>query len=221
MIKITFFASCLIALISCNSKPAVEVNDLNDEVPSTPQENVEAMATDETHSRVIRQEDNLDKFIPTNYEILLKEAGDINLDGLEDLILVLKESNEDSRYEDTVNSPLRPVLLLIRDTSGKLQQAKRNDKTVYGIADGGMMGDPFNSITIKNGYFSFEHYGGSSWRWTHIITFKYDKTDNEWYLHKVGGDSFHTLETEKVETKVKSTKDFGKIKFEKFDIFKN
>lgn len=221
MIKITFFASCLIALISCNSKSSVEVNPFNDEVPAIQHEQVEEKTENESRSPITKQEDNLDKFIPANYEILLKEAGDINLDGLEDLILVLKESNEDSRYEDTVNSPLRPVLLLIRDTSGKLQQAKRNDKTVYGIADGGMMGDPFNSITIKNGYFSFEHYGGSSWRWTHIITFKYDKTDNEWYLHKVGGDSYHSSEPEKVETKVKSTKDFGKIKFEKFDIFKN
>ena len=220
MIKQTILCCALLSLLSCNSKPTANTNDLLEEknTASTETPVDQNLVEDIENPKV---EDNLSSFVPKNYEILLKEEGDINLDGLQDVILVLKQSYEDSRYEDTGESPQRPVLLLVRDSNGKLQQARRNDKTVYGIGDGGMMGDPFTSIAIKNGYFSFEHYGGSSWRWTHIVTYKYDKNENEWFLHKVGGDSFHASEPEKVETKVKSTKDFGKIKFEKFDIFKN
>ena len=81
------------------------------------------------------------------------------------------------------------------------------------------MGDPFMGIKIKNGYFSVEHYGGSSWRWTRIITYKYSKQDKEWFLHKDGSESFHASEPQKVETKIKTTKDFGQIKFEEFDIY--
>jgi hypothetical protein len=83
-----------------------------------------------------------------------------------------------------------------------------------------MMGDPFQEVVIKKGFFSIEHYGGSGWRWTRTITFKYTADDNNWYLFKDGGDSFHASDPEKVTTKIRTTKDFGKVRFDKFDIYK-
>ena len=90
--------------------------------------------------------------------------------------------------------------------------AKRNDKVAMRIDEGGVMGDPYTNMVFKNGYFSLEHNGGSNWRWSHIITFKFDTVNYDWYLHKIGGDSYHTYDIEKVETKVRSFKDFGKVK---------
>jgi hypothetical protein len=53
-------------------------------------------------------------------------------------------------------------------------------------------------------------------------TFKYLSTDSSWYLHKDGHKSFHAGdEPEKVETKIKTTRDFGKVPFDKFDIYKD
>lgn len=43
--------------------------------------------------------------------------------------------------------------------------------------------------------------------------------DSTWYLHKDGGNSFHATEPEKTTTKIRTTKDFGKVKFEEFDIY--
>lgn len=83
------------------------------------------------------------------------------------------------------------------------------------------MGDPFTGVTIKNGYFSVEHYGGSGWRWTRIVTFKYAPAEKNWFLFKDGGDSFHALDPEKVKTKISTVKNFGKVPFERFDIYKN
>jgi hypothetical protein len=34
-----------------------------------------------------------------------------------------------------------------------------------------------------------------------------------WTLHKVGGDSFHVVEPEKVQTTVKTKADFGEVPF--------
>ena len=82
------------------------------------------------------------------------------------------------------------------------------------------MGDPFVGITIKDGYFSVEHVGGSAWRWARIVTYKYSKDDKNWYLHKDRQESFHALDPKEVEARVLSTKDFGTKLFENFDIYK-
>ncbi|HRO75407.1 MAG TPA: hypothetical protein PLP27_04595 [Crocinitomicaceae bacterium] len=163
--------------------------------------------------------DELLEFIPTNYSILNNTSGDLNLDGINDCILVLKKNGEDTLSDVTENPERRPLLILLRDKNNKLKLAKRNDNTVLCVDCGGVLGDPFMGITIKNGYFSVEHYGGSAWRWTYIVTYKYSKEDNEWLLHKAGGDSYHTSEPNKVESSVRTTKDFGKVKFETFDIY--
>ena len=80
--------------------------------------------------------------------------------------------------------------------------------------------DPKQGVTIKNGYFSVEHYGGSGWRWTRIVTFKYSPADKNWFLHKDGGERFNAISKEEVKTTVKTVKNFGKVPFQKFDIYK-
>jgi len=163
--------------------------------------------------------DELSVFVPEHYSILDTAAGDLNLDKKDDLILVLKRNGEDTLVN--TGEPDRPLLILIRDNHNRLQQVRRNDNTVYCIGCGGIMGDPYVGIVIRNGYFSVEHYGGSAWRWTRIITYKYVAADQEWYLHKDGSESFHASEPDKIKTTIRTTRDFGNIKFEDFDIYED
>lgn len=161
----------------------------------------------------------LHKFILPNYELMDTLSGDLNLDGRMDYLLVLKQQGEaDAAADLQIN---RPLLLLIADENNQLQLARRNDQTVYCMQCGGMMGDPYNGLAIKDGYFSIQHYGGSAWRWTRIITYKYDQKSKEWYLHKDGSESFHASDPENVTEAIKTTKDFGQVKFEAFDIYKD
>ena len=220
MTKLTtnIFICLLLTLLSCNQ--------------SQRQENITAITTDtltssdsplkrESFKQVV---DNLPsellEFVPSNYSVLDTLSGDLNLDEINDYILVLKKNGEDTLSNVIDNPERRPLLILLRDKNNKLKFAKRNDNTVYCIDCGGVMGDPFMGLTIKNGYFSVEHYGGSAWRWTRIITYKYSKQENDWFLHKDGSESFHASEPEKVESNIRTTKDFGKIKFTEFDIYK-
>jgi hypothetical protein len=159
-------------------------------------------------------------FVPTGYEILDSATGDLNGDAYTDCLLVLKKPDEEAQARVSEDPEKRPLLVLTGTAGGGLQLAARNDNTVYCVSCGGMMGDPYMGLTIKNGYFSVEHYGGSAWRWTHITTFKWSAEDKTWLLHKDGGESFHALEPDKVETDVKTQKDFGKVPFEQFDTYK-
>lgn len=161
----------------------------------------------------------IEKFIPEGYTLLDSATCDLNLDPYPDILLVLKKRGEDSISNVVDYTVIRPLLILIGQADKQFKLAARNDNAVYCVNCGGMMGDPYMGVVIKKGYFSIEHYGGSAWRWTRIITFKYSTADKNWYLHKDGGDSYHTSDPDKVETKIRTTKEFGKIAFDKFDIY--
>jgi hypothetical protein len=212
------FICLLLTLFSCNQSPKQEnkTSIITDTISTTDnQPKREAFKQD-----IDNLPNELLEFVPTNFSVLDTISGDLNLDEINDYILVLKKNGEDSLSNVVDNPERRPLLILLRDKDNKLKLVRRNNNTVYCIDCGGMMGDPFMGITIKNGYFSVEHYGGSAWRWTRIITYKFSKQDNEWFLHKDGSESFHASEPEKIENKIRTTKDFGKIKFEEFVIYK-
>jgi len=159
-------------------------------------------------------------FVFEGYTALDTIYGDLNLDQYPDVIMVLKKNGEDTTSEAAEYPAKRPLLILIGQEDKIYKLAARSDNAVYCIGCGGMMGDPFMNVVIKKGYFSIEHYGGSGWRWTRTITFKYLPADSYWYLHKDGHENFHVNNPEKVETKIYTTKDFGKVPFDKFDIYK-
>ncbi len=147
-------------------------------------------------------------FIPKGFTLLDSASDDLNKDGYKDLVLVLNNVSDTA----TPESP-RPVLIL-HGTKNKIYiLAGRNDHIAYCENCGGMFGDPFDGIVIKNNYFSIQHYGGSNWRWSRIITFKYDPKIKTYVLHKDGGVSFNTLEPDKVTETLENQKDYDKMLF--------
>jgi len=154
-------------------------------------------------------------FIPQGFTILSATSGDLNRDKYEDMILVVERKGEMGEF---VQEEDRALLILLGQADGNYKLAARNDKVVYNSYEGGSLGDAFQKIVIKNGYFSVENMGGSREMWTRIITFKYSENDKDWFLHKDGGDIIDRLEPDNMKTEVKTTKDFGeKVSFKDFD----
>ncbi|MDF2192867.1 hypothetical protein [Paraflavitalea sp. CAU 1676] len=161
-------------------------------------------------------------FVPAGYSVIDTCSGDLNLDQYGDMLVVLKENDEATKAKDVEGETIkRPMLVLLGQPDGTYNQVARNDNAVYCVSCGGVMGDPYQQLAIKQGYFSVEHYGGSAWRWTRVITFKYSPADSTWLLHKDGGESYHTSDPDKVTQKVRTVKDFGKVPFTAFDIYKD
>jgi len=154
---------------------------------------------------------NFREFVPKGFQILDSITGDLNLDAFPDMLLILKINGEDTMYD-----ALRPLLILSGQANNSFKLEARNDSVVLCRSCGGVFGDPYDSSVIKNGYFSIQHYGGSNWRWTRIITFKYNKEKNKWILHKDARKSFHTSDPEKTEAIITNPKDFDVLPFEKF-----
>jgi hypothetical protein len=155
---------------------------------------------------------DLKSYIPAGYSILDRASGDLNRDSLPDIVLILKNDSESLDYDTT-----RPLLLLAGDGQGKYRLLARNDHVVLCFGCGGVWGDPYEGITIKKGYFSIEHMGGSNWRWTRIITFRYDPASGRFILHRDGGVSWYTGDNNHHDTDILNNKeDFNKLPFEAF-----
>ena len=157
------------------------------------------------------QSQGLASFIPADFSILDSASGDFNKDGNKDLLVILKNNLEETNGDTT-----RPLLILLGNEKGSYTFSGRNDSVVLCKACGGVFGDPYAGMTVKNNFFSIEHYGGSNWRWTRIITFRYDLKLKEVLLHRDAGDSFHTSDPGKTTTKIYNKEDFGILLFSKY-----
>ena len=158
-------------------------------------------------------------FIPDGYELLDTAAMDLNDDNITDLLLAIKKKNEQETSDVATKPEKRPLLLLVADASGNYSVSTKSDNAIMCVDCGGAMGDPFVTISTGKDAFTVEHMGGAGWRWTRNITFGRNKEDGKWYLEKEQSDNFHSSKPDKVKTTVKTSKDFGKLPFEKFDIF--
>ncbi|TPG66543.1 hypothetical protein EAH73_09065 [Hymenobacter nivis] len=160
------------------------------------------------------------RLLPPGYAVLDAARGDLNRDTTPDWLVVLNRPNE-QKTSDVVDQPTkRPLLVFVGGAGGTYTLAGRTDNAVYCIDCGGIMGDPFMGLTIKNGYFTVEHYGGSAQRWTRYVTFKYDPAGRTWLLHRDGSERFHALDPEHGTTTATTAKNFGRVPLAKFDIYK-
>ena len=158
-------------------------------------------------------------FILPGYSILDTASGDLNGDAYADKLLLLKKQGEDTSSDVVDHPEKRPLLVLAGQADGTYKQAARGDNAVLCVDCGGVMGDPYGQLVIKKSYFSVEMSGGSSWRWTRTVTFKYAPNEQNWFLYKDGHSSFHSAEPDKIESKLYTTKDFGKLSFSRFDVY--
>jgi hypothetical protein len=149
--------------------------------------------------------------IPGNHSLLDSASGDWNKDGYKDLVLILKNDAEEQNPDTT-----RPLLLLAGTADGGYKLLARNDSVVLCKGCGGVLGDPYAGIVIKNGYFSIEHYGGSSWRWTRVITFRFDPKSGQFRLHRDAGVSYHTSNPDETTDVISNKAHYGKLLFTKY-----
>jgi hypothetical protein len=140
-------------------------------------------------------------FVPAGHEALDFAMGDLDGDGREDAVLILRGPAELQKKDDM--DARRPLILLIRQRDGRLKQERRTDRLVYCRTCGGMMGDPYMHTVVGKGRFTVSHYGGSASRWAIDYTFAYDPAAKEWFLDLEESASFHASEPD--ETRESST----------------
>jgi hypothetical protein len=222
-----FLASALL-LSACSDAPVQNQNDsalldsmvvMKDTTLPKPQSNVLDTVDLKTNLGLIRPDsaaiaEAMAKNSTAYWEIMDTMTGDLNRDKYMDMLIVLKGQGDTNI--DSIAS--RPLLILTGNADGTLKFAERNDNVVLCYHCGGVYGDPYDGLAIRNGYFSAEHYGGSSDRWTQIITFKYSEKEKTWVLHRDAGISYSVFDPEASEEEWEHNRDqWGKIKFSDYN----
>lgn len=99
---------------------------------------------------------------------------DFNNDGKTDLALAVEYAKEGDDEDGK-----RALIILFKDSNGYVL-SKVNYEALMDKNDGGMLGDPFQGITVKNNTFKISHYGGTAWRWGFDAQFRFQNKD--WFL---------------------------------------
>lgn len=162
--------------------------------------------------------DELSKHIPKGFVAMDTLSGEVNSDRYKDLIMVLKETGEDTI---TSRTTIRPLLIFTGQSDGSLKLAARNDKVVHCIDCGGVMGDPYEGMATSEAAFSVHMYGGSRWKWSRNIIFMFSRKHNDWVLLGDNRNTWDSTDPDTAKTEYLTEKDFGVIRFADFDYEKN
>lgn len=108
-----------------------------------------------------------------NNEIIIEKLGDLDKDGISEKVIIYNTP------DTTEFGRVREIQILKRkDMEWQIWKKSRN--TILKSEEGGMMGDPFEGIEIKDGILIIYHSGGSSWKWS--LSDKYRFQNNQFKL---------------------------------------
>ena len=118
--------------------------------------------------------------LPTNYALIDSSVGDLDQNGYDDIAVVIEQG--DGSYSGS----RRIYIYLNKDGSYELSQV--NTSLILGRKEGGVLGDPYDSISISEGKLHVNFYGGSSYRWSLDYSFQYQ--DGALVLTQIGELNF-------------------------------
>ena len=112
--------------------------------------------------------------VPKHYVPIREVSGDLDKDRINEKVVVYNISDK----EDEIEGVDREVIIFKRKKE-KWVIWHRSLHAVGNSRDGGMMGDPFEEIEIKNGILLISESGGSSWKWGHTDKYRYQNKQFE------------------------------------------
>ena len=134
------------------------------------------------------QEKTLMDFLPQGYVVYKTHFGDLNKDGQEDCILIIKATNKENivvnRFDKKVDRNRRGIIVLLKKKH-RYQMVVKNDNCFYSEnEDGGVYYAPQLSVEIKKGdlIINYEHGRYGSWYYTFRLrnsTFELISYDSE------------------------------------------
>jgi len=131
------------------------------------------------------------QFVPAVYKITDKIYGDLNKDGLEDCVLLIKGTEKGllvkNEYQEELDHNRRGIIVLFKKEKGYQLVFKNYDCFSSGNEDGGIYIAPELSIGINKGnlYFHYAHGRYGYWRYTlryrnaDFELIGYDDSDNQ------------------------------------------
>ncbi len=109
------------------------------------------------------------KFIPSGYVIMDTAISDMNGDRFPEAILILKRTDT-----TLIKSPLRPIIVLKGTGKNRYKFLARNDSVMHLPRSSNEHETYSGKQVVKTG-FSLIFSGGASWKWSHTVSFVFNK----------------------------------------------
>jgi hypothetical protein len=148
-------------------------------------------------------------FAPVGYQVLDSVSGDLNGDRIRDIVVVYRAILESRDHEGLP----RVTMILFGHKDGTYTLHARNDRIIECLGCGGMIQEPFERITIKGRFVSFEQTFGSANRALDVVTFKFDKRKKKMILHKHGSSQYNIYSPEDTHDEFFDQELYGKADF--------
>lgn len=137
----------------------------------------------------VKQKQDPADFVPQGYRIFEKVYGDLDKDGIKDLVLITKGTDRSNFYQDEYRGELdrnrRGVIVLLNRKHGYEQVVKNLECFSSENEDGGVYYAPELDVSVEKGklYVHYAHGRYGYWRYT----FRYNPSESD--LELIGYDS--------------------------------
>jgi len=108
--------------------------------------------------------------IPKSFEILNETEGDLDKDSVSEKVVVYDTAKE-------TDFGTERQLFIYKKINDEWELWKKATGAILASKEGGMMGDPFEGISIERNCIVINHFGGSNqkWSYTHRFRFQHDE----------------------------------------------
>lgn len=117
-------------------------------------------------------------FVPEGWKLMVEAKGDLDKDGRDDVAAIIERTeavkhgrNCGKKGYDSHAAPRVLLIALAGDDGYRL--AGSDNGVVLRSDEGGVWGDPFQSLEIVRGTVVLSHYAGSAWRWGLVQRFRF------------------------------------------------
>ena len=120
-----------------------------------------------------KQAENINDFTPKYWKLKASAYGNLDDDEADEAVTVYEmPSVNDGDTEQ--------VLAIFRKENGKWKLWNQTSAPLLTSGSGGMMGNPFDGISISKKSITIKHFGGSREKWTYVHRYRFQNGD--WYL---------------------------------------
>lgn len=164
--------------------------------------------------------ESINSFIPEGWSLRDSSSGLLDNDEFIDFAIVIQLDDtlllSKILGDDTMTEEYRPRILLIlsKTAENSFRKSCQSNQAILAENEGGMMGDPFQSLEIKNHELSFSFKGGAAVEWGLAYHFRYN--EGGYYLFqalsngKGQGETYHyeyDLSTGELSIEINDEKD--------------
>ncbi|MDM1383910.1 hypothetical protein [Myroides marinus] len=153
------------------------------------------------------------EYVPKNWKIVSTAKGDLNKDGIEDLVLIVKDNDASNRIKNEslgqelldVNS--RNLLILFKDKSGNYTLADSNSNGFIpseNSTENPCLSDPFTGVNIVKNILilDFNYWYSCGTYFVSNISYKFRYQNNNFELIGVEESSFSRSSGEQTDTSI-------------------